>query len=309
MKKVVVVGSLNIDLTVYTEQFPAAGETVVGRRFVSGMGGKGCNQATAAHRAGAKVCMVARMGTDSMAEIVRRHFTGEGMSMEHISVSETSATGIAVIEVEDAGQNRIIIVKGCNEELSAAEVDAAAEEIASADVVLTQLETGWAPILRAKELANAAGVPFVVNPAPYQPMPAALLVGADWMTPNETEASSMCGLPVDGPADAPAAARAIRAMGVKNVLITLGAAGAYAQWTDADGEHEQFVAAPKVQVVDTTGAGDAFNGAFAVALAEGKSVPEAMRFAACCGSLSVTKPGTAPAMPCREEIDALAATL
>lgn len=301
MKKVIVVGSLNVDLTVYTPRFPLAGQTVVGRTLKIGMGGKGSNQATAAHRSGGQVCMVGRMGRDAMADVVRAHYEREGMSRAYITESDTAETGTASIEVEDAGQNRIVIVKGANAELSAAQVEAAQAEFAAAGVVLTQLETGWEPIEAACRLARQNGIPFVLNPAPYQPIPAQLLQKVDWLTPNETEAAELAGLPVTNRQQAAAAAAAIRRMGVKNVLITLGSQGVYAVWQGG----EELLPPPAVKAVDTTGAGDAFNGAFAVALAENRPVPEALRFASCCASLSVTRAGAAASMPCRQEILAL----
>ncbi len=304
MKKVIVVGSLNVDLTVYTPRFPVAGESLVGSSLKIGMGGKGNNQATAAHRAGGAVHMVGRIGRDAMADVVKKHYKAEGMAEDYISVSDTVETGTALIEVEDAGQNRIVVIPGANNQLAADQVQAAAADLLPGGdiaVVLTQLETGFAPIYAAKELARQAGALYIINPAPYKAMPADLLAGTDWLTPNETEAAALTGVQVTDKASAAAAAHAIQAMGVKNVLITLGSQGVYALWDSG----EELLPAPTVKAVDTTGAGDAFNGAFAVALAEGKPVPAALRFACCCASLSVTKYGAAPAMPHRPEIDAL----
>lgn len=301
MKTVIVVGSLNVDLTVYTPQFPLAGQTVSGHTLQIGVGGKGSNQATAAHRCGADVQMIGRMGKDPLAAAVRDHYQREGMSRAQITESDTAETGTALIEVEDAGQNRIVIVAGANAELSAEQVQAAAGLFATAGAVLTQLETGLAPVVAAKRLAQAAGAPFLLNPAPCRPLPQELLQGVDWLTPNETEAAALTGLPVTDPASAAAAARAIRAMGVKNVVITLGAQGVYALWETGQ---LQLPSLP-VQAVDTTGAGDAFNGAFAAALAEGRAVPDALRFANCCAALSVTQRGAAAAMPRRAEVEQL----
>lgn len=301
MKKVVVVGSLNVDLTVYTPQFPVGGETVVGHTLKIGVGGKGNNQATAAHRSGGNVVMVGRMGADAMGKVLVEHYEREGMSRAFISISETSETGTASIEVEDAGQNRIVIVKGANAELSAAEVEAAQSEFAACGAVLTQLETGFEPIFTAKKLAQQFQVPFLLNPAPYQPLPAELLAGIDWLTPNETEAAALSGVEVTDAATAAQAAHRILSMGVKNVLITLGCNGVYF----ANAESEELVAPPKVKAVDTTGAGDAFNGAFTVALAEQLPISTALRFATCCASLSVTRAGAAASVPLREETLAL----
>ena len=305
MNKVIVVGSLNVDLTVYAPHFPVAGETVIGSTLRIGMGGKGSNQATAAHRCGGDVCMVGCIGKDAMSDVVRRHYENEGMSRDYITESDTAETGTALIEVEASGQNRIVVVTGANAEVSAAQVEQVAAEVGEIGAVLTQLETGYEPIFAAKKLAEERGVPFVLNPAPYSPMPAELLTGTDWLTPNETEASYISGVTVTDAATAAEAARTIRTMGVKNVLVTLGGQGVYAMWEEEGGLKEEKLAPPKVKAVDTTGAGDAFNGAFTTALAEGRTVPEALRFASCCASLSVTKAGAADAMPTRAETLAL----
>jgi ribokinase len=284
---------------------PGAGETVSGSALRIGMGGKGSNQATAAHRCGGDVCMVGCSGKDAMSDVVRRHYENEGMSRTYIAESDTAETGTALIEVDASGQNRIVVVAGANAEVSAAQVERAAAEIGQAGAVLTQLEIRHEPLLAAKKLAEAHDVPFVINPAPYSPMPAELLAGTDWLTPNETEASCLAGVEVKDAAGAAAAARAIRAMGVKNVLITLGSQGVYALWEEDGALKDEKLSPPSVKAVDTTGAGDAFNGAFTVALAEGRTVSEALRFASCCASLSVTKAGAADAMPSREETLAL----
>ncbi len=305
MNKVIVVGSLNVDLTVYAPHFPVAGETVIGSTLRIGMGGKGSNQATAAHRCGGDVCMVGCIGKDAMSDVVRRHYENEGMSRDYITESDTAETGTALIEVEASGQNRIVVVTGANAEVSAAQVEQVAAEVGEIGAVLTQLETGYEPIFAAKKLAEERGVPFVLNPAPYSPMPAGLLTGTDWLTPNETEASYISGVTVTDAATAAEAARAIRTMGVKNVLVTLGGQGVYAMWEEEGDLKEEKLAPPKVKAVDTTGAGDAFNGAFTTALAEGRTVPGALRFASCCASLSVTKAGAADAMPTRAETLAL----
>lgn len=301
MKEVIVVGSLNVDITVNVPSFPVAGQSVMGTSLIMGMGGKGSNQATAAHRVGGHVRMIGRIGRDAMADVVRNHYAHEGMSMEGISESDTASTGTACIEVDASGQNRIAVVAGANEELSAAQVQQNEALFAGAGAVLTQLETGLAPVYAAKALAVQYGVPFLLNPAPYRPMPADLLAGVDWLTPNETEASAMTGLSVTDGESAAAAARAIQAMGVKNVLITLGGKGVYALWQGG----EELLAPPAVKAVDTTGAGDAFNGAFASALADGYDVPTALRFASCCASLSVTRAGAAASMPQRPDTLAL----
>jgi len=302
MEKVIVVGSLNVDLTVYTEQFPRPGETLVGKKLTIGVGGKGNNQATAAHRSGGEVYMVGRMGTDAMGDVLRRHYEQEGMTRRYITESADCETGTATIQVDGTGQNSIVIVKGANAALNAADVRLAAGQFAGAGAVLTQLETELAPILTAKELAAENGVPFILNPAPYRALPPELLAGLDWITPNETEAEALTGIAVTDEESCRAAAKELQRMGVKNVIITLGSRGVYCAAADGSA---QTVPCPKMKAVDTTGAGDTFNGAFAVALAGQLPLHTALCFANCAAAISVTRPGAAASVPTRQQTLAL----
>lgn len=299
MNKVVGVGSLNIDITGYTPHFPADGETTTGSAIRLGPGGKGNNQMTAAHRAGADAKIIAKVGTDALANIVWDHYKNEGMSTEYIKVARDGMTGAAFIEVsEDTGQNRIIVVKGANAEVTASDVDEAEKDFADAGAVLCQLETGMESVLECKKLALKYGRPFIINPAPYKEIPKSLFDGADFVTPNETEAEYFTGVAVTDPSGAEKAAGKLLMMGAKSVIITLGKNGSFYY----DGKTKILLPALSLKAADTTGAGDAFNGGFATAVSCGYDIEDALKFATCTAGLSVTKMGAAVAMPRRDEI-------
>lgn len=302
MANIVVVGSSNVDIAGYTPRFPMAGETLLGNDYKLSSGGKGNNQATAAARAGAKVTIVTAVGDDFLSGILLEHYRREGMCTDFVRKIAGVPTGMAMIQIsaEDA-QNKIIVVKGANAALSREDVYAAAEQVAGCDMVIAQLETGEDAVYAAKALAKAQGKPFLLNPAPYVPLAADFLRGIDYFTPNETEAAACTGIPVESPEQVHKAAELLLQKGIKNVLITLGKRGAYFY----NGREEYLVSPPAVQAIDTTGAGDAFNGGFAVALAEGKDTLTAMRFASCVASLSITQKGAAEAMPTRDEAEKL----
>lgn len=302
--QILIPGSSNTDLTGYAPRLPGAGETVMGSRMQIGIGGKGCNQATAAARAGAEVWFITRVGRDVFGQALRQHFATEGFHDTYIS-TDTDATGCAFIEVDERdAQNRIMVIPGANRHIGAMDVRAAAPEFAHADAVLTQLETDLSAVAEARRLAHEAGVPFLLNPAPYTPLPEGFLCGVDWFTPNETEAEGYTGIAVTDEDSVRRAARALLELGVRHAVITLGHRGAY--WTD--GREEQFVPGLSVKAVDTTGAGDTFNGALAVAVAEGRPPVAALRFANAAAALSVTRPGAALSAPTRREIEELPGT-
>ncbi|MBO4220241.1 MAG: ribokinase [Clostridia bacterium] len=301
VKKVIVVGSLNFDIAVYTPRFSTPGESVLGNSVVLGVGGKGSNQATAAHRSGAETVMIGQVGRDFMAELLHKHYLEEGMSERYITVTDKAETGSGVIEIDPSGQNSIIVVKGANGTLSDVEVMKAADEFKSADVVLTQLETGFSSIEKAKELAQENGIPFIINPAPHQPVPDGLFDGVDYLTPNETECEYFSGVRVTDEKSAETAAERLLEMGAKNIIITLGKSGVYY----AGREGRMMVPTTDLKSVDSTGAGDAFNGAFAVAVSEGMEIVTALKFANCVASLSVTRYGASKAMPYRSESEKL----
>ena len=299
-KKIVVVGSLIVDLTTYVDRYPVTGETVLGTPAALGPGGKGNNQATAACKTGSDVTMVGKIGGDILASLLENHCRTCGMNCDHLLRAEDEQSGAALIEVlTTTGDNRIIVGKGANESLTAAEVEAAEDAIAASELVLTQLETSMESIQMAKDLAKKHGKLFVLNPAPAQPLPEGFLNGVDYFTPNETEASFYVGAPVETDEELHAAGQKLLDMGVKHVVITLGSRGAFYM----DSERSVFVPSFKVKAIDTTGAGDAFNGGFVTAVAEGQPIEDAIRFGCATAGISVTRKGTAPAMPTREEVE------
>ena len=303
MAKIIGAGSLIVDITGYAAHLPVHGETSLGDRLVFGPGGKGNNQMTAASRAGVEAVIISRMGKDFLSSIMAAHYEREGMSTKYIK-ADGAETGSALIEVDTTtAQNRIIVIKGACDHVTAQDVYAAEGDFADADAVITQLETSIASVMACKELAEKHGKPFILNPAPFQSIPEELLSGVDFLTPNETEAEFFTGVPVVTEEDAAKAANVLHDKGVKNVIITLGAKGAF--YSCKQSGEKKLVPGIKVNAVDTTGAGDAFNGGFAAAIALGADVETALQFANCTGALSVTKPGTAPAMPQRAEIDRL----
>ncbi len=301
--KVVVVGSFITDLAVYTPRFPVDGETVPGNSLKVGPGGKGSNQATAAKRAGADVVMITKLGDDDFAQIARNHYTRENMTQKYVYEEKGGETGSAVIEIHaESAQNRIIVVKAANDHLTPEEIDAAEAEIADCDIILFQLEANYDAIKRAMELAKKHGKPIVMNPAPAQEVPEGFFDGVYLFTPNETEAEYYSGIKVVDEESAYAAGKKLIEMfGVTYVLITLGKRGAALIGKDVT----VTVPTTDLKPVDTTGAGDAFNGAMCCALGEGRDMIDAIKFSNCVASIAVTRKGSSPAMPYRDEVDAL----
>ncbi len=299
--KIVIVGSFNTDLTSYMERMPRPGETVHGRKFVTGPGGKGSNQAVAAARLGAEVTFVGRIGQDVFAPLALNIWKQEGINTDYVVQDPEHATGVAPIFVDDTGENSIVVVLGANLAISKADVDAAADVIAEADVLLTQLEINYDAVGYALKVAKEKGVPTILNPAPAGHLPAKVVALADYITPNETELEVLSNQPGVSPEKA---ALSLLTTAEQTIVMTLGSQGA--QYVRQNSS--AVVASFSVNVVDTTGAGDAFNGGLAVALAEGKSLEEAIAFANATAALCVTKPGTAPSMPQREEVEALLAS-
>ena len=302
MAKIIGPGSLNVDVTGYAPHLPVDGETVKGTAIRVSPGGKGNNQMTAAHRAGSEVYIIGHRGNDTMGGLMGRHFAAEGMSEKYVCVDPDVETAGALIEINESdAQNRIIVALSANERVDRARVLAAEEDFADCDAVLTQFETTVEAVLAAKELAHKYGKTFILNPAPYIPVPDGLFDGVDYVTPNETEAEQFTGVRVDTVEDCRLAARKFFEMGVKNVVITLGIRGAFF----TDGEREILVPAIKVKALETTGAGDAFNGGLATAIAEGLPMETALRFATCTSAISVSRLGSSASMPHRREILAL----
>ena len=300
MAKIVGPGSLVVDVTGFAPHLPKAGETVKGTTLRFGSGGKGSNQMVAAHMSGSEALLISKIGDDALANCLHVFYDGKGFPKKYVKVCKGENTGTAIIEIDKTdAQNRILIVRGANNSLSEADVLEAESDFADADVVLTQLETGDEPIYAAAKLAKKYAKPFILNPAPYRPLSGELLSMVDYITPNETEATYLTGIEINSPDDAKQAADKLLSMGVKNVIITLGVNGAYY----TDGEREIHVAGIKVKAVETTGAGDAFNGGFATAIGEGMDVETALKFANCTAAISVTRLGAAESMPSRVEID------
>lgn len=299
MAKIIGPGSLIVDVTAFAPHLPVAGETVPGTTVRFGPGGKGSNQMTAAHRAGAETFIISRRGVDVLGAILEKHYKTENMSEKYVVADPADETASAFIEIDERdAQNRIIVILAANEKVGREAVLAAEEDFRDCDVVLTQFETTPEAVVAAKELAQKYNKPFILNPAPCIPMPEGLYNGVDYATPNETEAELLTGVKVETEEDCRKAATALHAMGVKNVVITLGSKGAYFHNSDT----ELFIPAQKVQAVETTGAGDAFNGGFACAIAEGRDIETALKFATCTAAISVTRLGSSPSMPYRHEI-------
>lgn len=299
MGKIVGPGSLVVDLTGFAPRLPVAGETVNGSTLRIGPGGKGSNQMTAAHRGGADVKMIGCRGDDFLGKVLEAHYLADEMSQEYIKVDPSCETASAIIEIDEKdAQNRIIVIFAANEKVDREAVLSAEKEFVDCDVVLTQFETTPEAVLAAKELAHKYNKPFVLNPAPCIPMPDGLYDGVDFITPNETEAEMLTGVKVETVEDCRIASEKLLSMGVKNVIITLGVRGAYYN----NGEQEIVVPSIKMKALETTGAGDAFNGGFACALSEGLDVETALKFATCTAGISVTRLGSSPSMPKRVEI-------
>ncbi len=303
MADVCILGIFVADLAFMAPRLPVMGETILGQGFRMGPGGKGSNQSVAAAKAGGSVHLITRVGRDAFGEIARKAWEEAGVDTAGVITDEERPTGAAFIFVStEDGNNAIIVEAGAAGALSVADVTAARAAITGAKVFVTQLEQ---PIPAAHEglrLAREAGVTTVMNPAPAADLTDDLLALCDYATPNESEAAALTGLPVETVDQARAAGDALLKRGCRTAVLTLGERGALYH----DGQTSELVPAyPVAKVVDTTGAGDAFNGAFAVALSEGRAPLDAVRFGCACASLSVTKAGTAPAMPSRREIEAL----
>ncbi len=302
MKPIVILGIFVADTAYRADRQPKIGETILGKSFVLGPGGKGSNQAVAAAMAGGRVHFITRLGDDAFADIARATWARAGVHPE-VRIDAESYTGAAYIFIEDAtGNNAIIVSPGAAGRVSIEDVEANAALIQGAAIFVTQLEQPIPAAHRALEIARAAGVTTILNTAPAAPLSDAMLALCDYVTPNESEAETLTGISVRTLADAERAADALLARGVGAAIITLGANGAlYRDKTRS--AHVPVVSAGPV--VETTGAGDAFNGGFAVALSEGRDVVDAVRFGCATAGISVTRPGTAPSMPARAEIDAL----
>jgi ribokinase len=301
---VAILGVFVADLAFRAGRQPKDGETIVGSGFKMGPGGKGSNQSVAAARVGAKVTFISKIGRDAFGDIALKTWKDEGI-VARAAQSDNEPTGAAYIFVNhDTGENAIIVYPGAGGAISAADVDAAADAIRGAKVFVTQLEQPAATAQHGLEVARAAGVVTIFNPAPAVPVPDSIYPFCDYIVPNETEAATLTGLSVATLNDAKRVGDALLAKGAKNALITLGERGALLHNSKSSVEIPAFQAGP---VVETTGAGDAFVGGFAAAIARGTDPVEAARFGCAVAGISVTRPGTAPSMPRLAEVEALLA--
>ena len=301
MTSICVVGSLNMDLVIKAPRLPAPGETVTGGAFATFHGGKGANQAVAAARLGARVSMVGCVGDDLFGRQLLDGLREDGIDTRAVRVDRGAPSGVALITVDPAGHNTIVVAPGANRRLTVADVDAAGETIGAADVLLTQLEVPMEAVLQAARLARARGRQVVLDPAPATPLPGELYKNVSLLNPNEGEAQWLTGITVDDEAGVHAAAEVLLARGCGAVVIKLGEKGAFI----ASGTTREMVEGVRVQAVDTTAAGDAFAAALAVALAEERDTVAAARFANVVGALSVTRMGAQPSLPSRDEVAAL----
>ena len=303
MKNIVVIGSTNTDMVVKASHLPAGGETVLGGEFLMNAGGKGANQAVAAARYGNRVVFVAKTGNDLFGERVRSSLREDDIVTDYVSIDPLHPSGVALITIDARAENCIVVASGANMYLSTADVDAAREEISAADVVLMQLESPIETVTYAARMAAEAGVKVVLNPAPApdKPLPEELMRSLYLITPNRSEASRLSGIEVKDMESAREAAKAILNRGPQSVIITLGGDGSLVY----DGQEFTFIEATKVEAVDTTAAGDTFNGVLATMVAEGRNLIDAAREASLAAAISVTRMGAQPAAPTRSEVAAM----
>jgi ribokinase len=299
--RIVVIGSSNTDMVVRADRIPAPGETILGGEFLMAAGGKGANQAVAAARLGGEVTLVARVGNDVFGEEALAGFGREGINTEHVVKDSKRPSGVALILVDREGENVISVAPGANAALSPEDVLRARPAIEAADVVLLQLEIPLQTVQCAAKLARQSGAIVILNPAPAQKLGADLLARVDVLTPNQTETELLVGFPVTAAPSRLKAGQELRRQGVETVIMTMGASGSFLV---AD---QKAVTVPTITIkaVDTTAAGDAFNGALAVALGEGQETEEALRFANLAGALAATRLGAQPSLPTRAELNEL----
>ena len=301
MPHIVVVGSLNMDLVVEVPTIPLPGETVLGKNFATFPGGKGANQAVAAARLGALVSLIGRVGQDAFGDQLLASAQADGINVSHVGRDESAATGVAMIVVDDKGQNSIAVASGANFCLTADHVREAWGALEEIDILVMPLETPLETIATAVDLAHQSGVTVVLNPAPAQLLPEQILAKIDVLVPNEPETAQLTNMSIGTADEREESANQLLALGVGNVVLTLGSHGALV----LDGKTKRFTDVPanQVEVVDTTAAGDAFVAALAVGLGEGKSLTEAAKFANAVGALAVTKLGAQPSLPLRDEVE------
>jgi len=299
-KKIMMFGSFVVDLMGRGPHLPVAGETVKSPFFKMGPGGKGYNQGIAAFKSGGDVTLITKLGKDNFTGIAVDTMKELGMDISHLFYTDEYSTGVALIEVdENSGQNQIMVIPSACDHITDEEVDSLGSELDSTDILLTQLEINMSAIEKIVDMAFRKNKIIVLNTAPVQPVSDDLLRKITIVTPNEVEAGILTGISVKDEESASGAADYFLKKGVKNVIITMGEKGSFV----TDGKEKRMIPIFKVHAVDTTGAGDAYNGGFVTALSEGKDIFEACVFASATAALSVQKMGTTPSMPTREEID------
>ncbi len=296
--KITVVGSSNMDLVVKASRIPAVGETILGGDFIMVPGGKGANQAVAAARLGAEVFFVARLGRDIFATHSLANFDNVGVNTRYVFETDDAPSGVALIMVDEKGNNSIVVAPGANSKLTPDDVEAAKGDIASSGALVAQLEVPIETIDFTSKLAESLGVPFVLDPAPAFELSSELLARVSVLTPNESEAQLLTGIEVTDETSACSACEVLLSRGVKAVILTMGERG----YMLADGDGARFVASHEVEAVDSTAAGDAFTGSLAVGIAQGETLVDAAEYANCIAALSVTKMGAQPSMPTKQEV-------
>jgi ribokinase len=298
-QKILVMGSANVDFILKIPRFHKPGETIIGESFATAFGGKGANQAMAAKRLGGRTTLIAKLGEDPYGKSYYQYLIQNGFEREYLLVDEKTPTGIALIEVNSEGENRIIVSPGANGVLRPKELENFSPEFQETGVFVAQLETPIGAVLKGLKMAKRAGAVTVLNPAPANLIPWDLFRLVDYLSPNESEAENLSGVKIKKQRDIAVAATKLLDCGVKNVVITLGGKGAFFK----NRENEIWAKAFGVQPVDTTAAGDAFMGAFACGLAEKKQIPEILEFANAAGALAATKLGAQPSLPSRREVE------
>ena len=296
---ILVVGSANMDLVVFSDRFPRPGETILGDRFEMIPGGKGVNQAVCSARLGAETTFLGRMGRDEFHKSLSATMRRDRIDLTYLKSDPHQKTGTALIMVNSQGENEIVVISGSNMSLSKSDVINAERAVENAAIIVTQLEVPTEAVLAAAELARKHNKIFLLNPAPARELPVELYPLTNFITPNETELSTLTGQPVKNAEDILKGARCLLDWGVQNVIVTLGASGVV--WVSKN--NQKKYPAKKVKAVDTTAAGDAFNGAFACAMAEGQTIDEAISFAIKVAAVSVTRVGAQSSMPTRSEVE------
>lgn len=299
MKKIIVIGSSNIDMVVKTSHLPVTGETILGGEFFMNQGGKGANQAVAVKRLGGNLIFVAKLGNDILGQQSVDYFKKEGIDTKYITLDENSASGVALISVDDHAENSIVVASGANMLLNEQDVDKVVEEMCEGDILLMQLEIPIQTVEYAARKAFEKGVKVVLNPAPARSLPEELFRYLFMITPNRIEAEMLTGIKIVNDADAERVAKEISAMGVQNIIVTLGSKGCLVR----EGDTSYCVDAFKVEPVDTTAAGDTFNGALCVGLAEGMNLRQSAVMASKASSVAVTRMGAQSSIPYRKELD------